>query len=196
MFIAETHVHSSACVLYLAVLNKTRIASGWADNWNKGLRLGTVYRRALIAVLHHPYLQTPIIAATNTAPLHHVPSHAGRALSHRLPTTVVWVRSKFRSRIVCGTGAIFFQHISSPLPIYIQTTATTNPTSWKVAGSRPDEVNEFSSIDVIFPVPLDPGVTQPPREMSTRNRKIMFLRSRARPVRIADKPTVICEPTV
>jgi hypothetical protein len=31
-------------------------------------------------------------------------------------------------------------------------------TSRKVAGSRPDEVNEFSSISLILPVALGPGV--------------------------------------
>jgi hypothetical protein len=31
-------------------------------------------------------------------------------------------------------------------------------TSWKVAGSRPDEVNEFFSIFLILPATLGPGV--------------------------------------
>jgi hypothetical protein len=31
-------------------------------------------------------------------------------------------------------------------------------TSWKVAGSRLDEVNEFFLIYLIFPATLDPGV--------------------------------------
>jgi hypothetical protein len=41
------------------------------------------------------------------------------------------------------------------------------------------------------------GFTQPLTEMNTRNRKIvLFLKSKARPVRRADNPTTICEPTV
>jgi hypothetical protein len=41
-----------------------------------------------------------------------------------------------------------------------------------------------------------PQFTQPLTEMSTRSRRIMFLESRARPVRRADSLTAICEPTV
>jgi hypothetical protein len=37
------------------------------------------------------------------------------------------------------------------------------------------------------------GFTQPVTEMSTRGRKIMFLRSGARPVRRADRFTAICK---
>jgi hypothetical protein len=40
------------------------------------------------------------------------------------------------------------------------------------------------------------GFTQPLTEMSTRSRKVKFLGSRGRPVRTADNPTAICEPTV
>jgi hypothetical protein len=40
------------------------------------------------------------------------------------------------------------------------------------------------------------GVTQPLTEMSTRSRKIIFLESRARPVRRADNLTAICGSTV
>jgi hypothetical protein len=38
--------------------------------------------------------------------------------------------------------------------------------------------------------------TQPLKEMNTRNRKIMFLGSRARPVHMADNPATIYEPIV
>jgi hypothetical protein len=47
-------------------------------------------------------------------------------------------------------------------------------------------------IYLILPVALGPGVHS--AEMSTRGRKIMFLRSRARPVRRADCFTAISEP--
>jgi hypothetical protein len=40
------------------------------------------------------------------------------------------------------------------------------------------------------------GFTQPLTEMSTKNRKIMFLSSKERPVRKADNLTAICEPIV
>jgi hypothetical protein len=40
------------------------------------------------------------------------------------------------------------------------------------------------------------GFTQSLTEMSSRNRKIMFLGSRALPVRRADNLTAICEPIV
>jgi hypothetical protein len=49
------------------------------------------------------------------------------------------------------------------------------------------------SICLILPVP---EYTQPVPEMSTRNRKVMFLGSRARPVCRVDKFTAICEPIV
>jgi hypothetical protein len=67
-------------------------------------------------------------------------------------------------------------------------------TSRKVACSEPDEVNEFFSIYLILPVTLGPAFTQPLTEMSTRSRNIMFLGSKARPVRRADNLTAICEP--
>jgi hypothetical protein len=60
----------------------------------------------------------------------------------------------------------------------------------------PDEVNEFFPIYLILSAALGPGVTQPLTEISTRNRKIMFLGSRARPVRRADNLGAICEPIV
>jgi hypothetical protein len=55
-------------------------------------------------------------------------------------------------------------------------------------------LREFFSISLILPAALGTGVHL--TEMSTRNRKIMFLRSRARPVLKADKLTAICEPIV
>jgi hypothetical protein len=70
-------------------------------------------------------------------------------------------------------------------------------TSRKVASSRLDEMNEFFSIYLILPAALGPGVySASNRNLSTRNRKIMFLGSRARSVRRADNLTTICEPTV
>jgi hypothetical protein len=59
--------------------------------------------------------------------------------------------------------------------------------SRKVAGSGPDEVN-FSIYLILL--------TQPLTEMSTRNRKIMFLGIKVRPMRRADNLATICEPTV
>jgi hypothetical protein len=59
---------------------------------------------------------------------------------------------------------------------------------WKVAGSRPDEVNEFFSIYLILQAALVPGF------YSASNR--MFLGSRAQPVRRADSLTAICEPII
>jgi hypothetical protein len=56
----------------------------------------------------------------------------------------------------------------------------------------PDEANESFSIYLILPAAQALGFTQPLIEMSTRSRKIMFLR----PVRKADNLTAICEPTV
>jgi hypothetical protein len=52
------------------------------------------------------------------------------------------------------------------------------------------------SINIILPAALGPGFTKPLTEMSTRCRKIMFLGSRARPVRRADNLAAICEPIV
>jgi hypothetical protein len=78
-------------------------------------------------------------------------------------------------------------------------------TSRKVAGSRPYEANEFSSIYLIFPAALGPVVYSALTEMSTRNRKIMFIIviSRKvmflfleRPVRMVDNLAAICEPIV
>jgi hypothetical protein len=66
----------------------------------------------------------------------------------------------------------------------------------KVAGSRPDEVNEFLSIYLIFKAALGPGVYSASNRNEYHKQKKMFLGSRARPVRKADNLTVICEPTV
>jgi hypothetical protein len=44
-------------------------------------------------------------------------------------------------------------------------------TSWKVAGSRPDKVIAFLSIYLNLRTALDPGVSQPLSEISTRNIK-------------------------
>jgi hypothetical protein len=52
------------------------------------------------------------------------------------------------------------------------------------------------SIDQSFRPHWALGFTQLLTEMSTRGRKIMFLGSRARPVRRADNLTAICEPIV
>jgi hypothetical protein len=67
-------------------------------------------------------------------------------------------------------------------------------TQWCIPGSRPDEVDEF--FFNFLPAALGLGFTQPRTEMSTKNRNIIFLVSRARPVRRADKLTAICEPNV
>jgi hypothetical protein len=67
-------------------------------------------------------------------------------------------------------------------------------TSRKVAGSRPDETNQFSSIYLILPVALEPGVYS--ADNRNEYRKQMFLGNRERPARRANNLTVICEPTV
>jgi hypothetical protein len=66
-------------------------------------------------------------------------------------------------------------------------------TSWKVVGSSSNEVIEFFSIYLIHPAALALGFTQPLTEISTRNKKIMFLGSRAQTVSKADTATTICE---
>jgi hypothetical protein len=62
--------------------------------------------------------------------------------------------------------------------------------------SRPDEVNEFFPIYLTIPAALDPAFAEPLTQMSSKSRKIMFLGSRARPVRRADNLTAICEANV
>jgi hypothetical protein len=51
------------------------------------------------------------------------------------------------------------------------------------------------SIYLILGAALGPAVTQPPTEMSTRSRRVMFLGSRVRPVCKADSLTAIGKPT-
>jgi hypothetical protein len=69
--------------------------------------------------------------------------------------------------------------------------------SRKVAVSRPDEVNEFLKIYLILPAALGPGVfSTSNRNEYQKQKKIMFLGSRARTVRRADNLTVIREPIV
>jgi hypothetical protein len=52
-------------------------------------------------------------------------------------------------------------------------------TNLKVAGSRPDEVNDFYQFTQSFRSHYALGFTQPLTEMSTRSIKIMFLGSKA-----------------
>jgi hypothetical protein len=64
-------------------------------------------------------------------------------------------------------------------------------TSWEVAGSSPDEDLHFL-IYLIFPATLGLGVySASVTGISTRNRKIMFLESRARSAHKADNFTAI-----
>jgi hypothetical protein len=100
------------------------------------------------------------------------------------------------TRNTCTTGSV---SSTSVLRYIYRGTAVTKclrryATSRKIVGSRPNEVNEF------FNLPNPSGRTRPwgllgQTEMNTRNRKIMFLGSRARPVRKANI-TAICEPPV
>jgi hypothetical protein len=65
------------------------------------------------------------------------------------------------------------------------------PCTWTLTG--------LTALLSFFPNPSSrtmAAMTQPLTEMSTRSRKIMFLGSKARPVRRADNLTAICEPTV
>jgi hypothetical protein len=66
-------------------------------------------------------------------------------------------------------------------------------TSRKVADSRLSEVNEFF---FNFLNPYGCTFTQSLTQMNTRNRQILFLWSRARPVRRVDNLAAICEPIV
>jgi hypothetical protein len=52
-------------------------------------------------------------------------------------------------------------------------------TSWKVIGSRPDEVNDFYQFNSSFWLCYALGFTHPVTEISTRGWKIMFLGSKA-----------------
>jgi hypothetical protein len=65
----------------------------------------------------------------------------------------------------------------------------------KIAGSIPYAMNYFFMY-LILPAALDLEFTQPLIEMSTRNRKIMFLGSRARPMRKANNLAAVCKPNV
>jgi hypothetical protein len=73
-------------------------------------------------------------------------------------------------------------------------TRTIQILSRKVAGSIPDEMNTF-----FVNLPNSSSRTMPSMpltEMSTRNRKIMFVQSRTRPVRKVDNLTIVYELTV
>jgi hypothetical protein len=63
---------------------------------------------------------------------------------------------------------------------------------YKSEGLSPDEVIEYYQFAQSFRPHQALGFTQPLREMSTRSRKMMFLRSRARPVRRADNLAAFC----
>jgi hypothetical protein len=65
-----------------------------------------------------------------------------------------------------------------------------------VAGSIPDDVNEFFQITQSFQPHYSLGFTQHPSEMSTGSVKIIFLESRALPVRKAENLSAICETTI
>jgi hypothetical protein len=66
----------------------------------------------------------------------------------------------------------------------------------KVAGSRPEEVNTFFLIYLILPAALGPGVYSVSNRNEYQKQKLMFLGSRARPMRKAHKLTAISELTV
>jgi hypothetical protein len=68
-------------------------------------------------------------------------------------------------------------------------------TSRKVAVSRPDKVNDLFHY-IILPDGLHPEVYPVLKRNEYKKQKEMFLWSRARPVRKADNPTAICEPSV
>jgi hypothetical protein len=57
-------------------------------------------------------------------------------------------------------------------------------------------LNEFFSIYLIPPAALGPKVYSASNRIEYQKQKIMFLGSRARPVRKADNLTAICEPIV
>jgi hypothetical protein len=96
------------------------------------------------------------------------------------------------STLLIPSGSIFLKYM-----MYGAAEMTCYSVHRNVTGSKQNEVNEFFSICLIRPAALgEGGFTQPLTEMSTRSRKIMFLGSRARPVRRADNLTSICEPIV
>jgi hypothetical protein len=69
-------------------------------------------------------------------------------------------------------------------------------TSWKVVGSRPNEVIEFFSIYLILPAALGPGVYSASNRNEYHKEKKIFLGSRARLARKADNLTSINQPIV
>jgi hypothetical protein len=69
-------------------------------------------------------------------------------------------------------------------------------TSRKVAGSRPNEMNEFSSIYLILLAAVGPEVFSASNRNECQKQKIIFLVSKVRPVRRDDNLTAIYEPFV
>jgi hypothetical protein len=67
-------------------------------------------------------------------------------------------------------------------------------TSWKVVGSRPDEVK--FQIYLILPAVLGPGVYSASDRNEYRKHKKKFLGIKVRPVHGVDNLTVIYEPIV
>jgi hypothetical protein len=67
----------------------------------------------------------------------------------------------------------------------------------KPEGSKTDEVNEFFSICLIPPAPLNLGVDSASnRNEYQKQKNNIFMGSKARTVREADNLTAICEPIV
>jgi hypothetical protein len=67
-------------------------------------------------------------------------------------------------------------------------------TNWKVAGSRPNEVDNFFNVPKPSGSSRPLGFTEPLIEMSTRSKKITLLQSRGQPVCKADNFTATCDP--
>jgi hypothetical protein len=65
----------------------------------------------------------------------------------------------------------------------------------KVAGLRPDEVNNFY-VSQILPAALGPGIYSASNKCIPEEEIKQFLRSRARPMREANNLTVVYEPIV
>jgi hypothetical protein len=68
-------------------------------------------------------------------------------------------------------------------------------TNWKIAGSIPDEIF-FFLIYLIFSTALGPGVYSASNRNEYQKNKIMFVGSKVRQVRRADKLTAISESIV
>jgi hypothetical protein len=66
--------------------------------------------------------------------------------------------------------------------------------SRKIPGSRPDEGNQFFFHFLILPVAIGHGVYSSSNRNEYHKQKIMFLRSKVRPVSRADNLNAICEP--